>query len=157
MIFVTIGTQLPFDRLITNIDQWAERQHADVFAQIGNTEIKPKYIKYASYLDPIEAEKMFKESSVIISHAGMGSVLNALKYKKPLIAMPRIAAKGEHRNEHQLATAKWIESFDGVNIAWDEKGLWDLLRKLDTLTSGGAISDYASPQLIQNLKQFFSS
>jgi len=117
MIFVTTGTQLPFDRLVMNVDEWAGRHNVEVFAQIGNTTEEPKNIQHAPYISAMEAEDMFKQSSVIVSHAGMGSVLNALKYKKPLIVMPRIAAKGEHRNEHQLATAKWISDIDGINVA----------------------------------------
>ncbi|MEE9330715.1 MAG: glycosyltransferase [Methylophilaceae bacterium] len=147
--------QLPFDRLVMRVDEWAKNNSVnDIFAQIGDTSHVPENINYAPYLTPSEAEEMFQKSEVIVSHAGMGSVLNALKYKKPIIAMPRLASKGEHRNEHQLATAKWISDIDGITIAWDEDELLELLDSVDNLKSGSAISNYASPELIQNLRRF---
>ena len=36
MIFVTVGTQLAFDRMIKAVDEWAgARGRTDVFAQVG--------------------------------------------------------------------------------------------------------------------------
>ena len=42
MIFVTVGGQTPFDRLVRTVDNWA-LQHAcsDAFAQIGDTAWRP--------------------------------------------------------------------------------------------------------------------
>ena len=42
MIFATVGTQLPFDRLIVALDQWAASSpDVEVFAQIGRGEYRP--------------------------------------------------------------------------------------------------------------------
>lgn len=39
MIFVTVGHQTPFDRLIRLVDRWAEENmRHDLFAQIGHGE-----------------------------------------------------------------------------------------------------------------------
>jgi len=158
MIFVTVGVQLPFDRLVSKVDEWAKENNEEaVFAQIGDTDSTPKNIEYAQYLDSSEAENMFRKANIIVSHAGMGSVLNALKYKKPIIAMPRLAARGEHRNDHQLATSKWISDIDGISIAWDETELFDLLAKVNNLEAGVTINDYASTELVENLQKFFAS
>lgn len=156
MIFVTVGVQLPFDRLVSRVDEWAgQNEVEDIFAQVGKTKTLPKNIEYARYLDSGQAEEMFQRSSIIVSHAGMGSLLNALKYKKPIIAMPRLAANNEHRNNHQVATSKWVSNIEGVSIAWDENELFDLLTKLNTLEPGPAINEYASNELIENLQNFF--
>jgi len=158
MIFVTIGVQLPFDRLISAVDQWsAQNKHERIFAQIGNTDFIPKHMEFTSYMNSADAEEMFEKSTVIISHAGMGSILNALKYKKPIIAMPRLADKGEHRNNHQLATARWISGINGISIAWNEDELFDLLTKADTLQPGMSVNEYAPEKLINNVKNFLSS
>lgn len=40
MIFVTVGTQVQFDRLIRTVDEWAgARARSDIFAQIGPSTI----------------------------------------------------------------------------------------------------------------------
>lgn len=155
MIFVTVGTQLPFDRLVTAVDGWAKEKDVEVFAQTGETSIKPTTIRHAEYLTPTEADKMFREATLIVSHAGVGSILSALKYKKPIVILPRRASLGEHRNEHQLATAKWVGARSGITVAWDEN---ELLKVLDSAKfhAGESISDFASPELIYNVKAFIA-
>ena len=48
---------------------------------------------------PSEFEAVLREASVIVAHAGIGTVLKAYKYRKPIILVPRQAAFGEHRND----------------------------------------------------------
>ena len=58
MIFVTVGEQLPFDRLIKTVDEWAASQgREDVFAQIGKASYIPKHIKWTKFVSP---EKFIK-------------------------------------------------------------------------------------------------
>ncbi len=154
MIFVTVGTQLSFDRLISAVDQWASKNPGiDIYAQVGPTDSSPKNIKYSDFLSPDKADELFKKSSLIVSHAGMGSILTALKYKKPILIMPRRASLGEHRNDHQLATAKWLGDSPGVTVAWDEKEIDGLLDNRNALNGGDGICDHASPELINYLKK----
>lgn len=158
MIFVTVGTQLSFDRLIVAIDQWAANNPSEkVFAQIGPAKYTPQHIEYSDFVAPNKADELFRQASLIVSHAGMGSILTALKYRKPILIMPRHANLGEHRNDHQLATAKWLGSTPGVIVAKDENEVSDLLNNRQKLNSGSAISDFASPDLIRHLKEFIHS
>lgn len=87
----------------------------------------------------------------------MGSILTALRYKKPILVLPRRADLGEHRNDHQLATAKWLSNRAGLTVAWNEEELLGYLSNSDALSSGEAISDYATDELIFKLKSFISS
>lgn len=158
MIFVTVGTQLSFDRMVDAVDSWAaQAQGIEIHAQIGPSALKPKHVAYSAFLKPQEADALFRKSTLIVAHAGMGSILTALRYKKPILIMPRKAALGEHRNDHQMATAKWLGSRPGVSVAWDEKELQEILNNRSQLNSGGGISDFASPELINNLKSFIHS
>ena len=53
MIFVTVGAQMAFDRLIRGVDQWArERGRDDVFAQIGPAEYEPSSVRFVRNLSP---------------------------------------------------------------------------------------------------------
>ena len=52
MIFVAVGTQLPFDRLIRSVDQWAGRSRHEVFAQIGPADYVPRNMPYARFISP---------------------------------------------------------------------------------------------------------
>lgn len=67
---------------------------------------------------------------------------------------------GEHRNEHQLATAAKFAGRPGLHIA-DEAG--DVEPLIDRVLAGGEgggsgdFSPYASPQLIDTLKTFINA
>jgi UDP-N-acetylglucosamine transferase subunit ALG13 len=155
VIFVTVGTQLAFDRLIAAVDAWSANHPAvKVFAQIGPAGTLPEHMKFADFVAPDMADELFMEASLIVSHAGMGSILTALRYKKPILIMPRRASLGEHRNDHQLATAKWLGNTPGVAVAWDEKEISNFLDRREMLSGGEGISDFASPELIQRLKAY---
>jgi UDP-N-acetylglucosamine transferase subunit ALG13 len=130
MIFVTVGEQLPFDRLITAVDIWAADSGEEVFAQIGNSQLKPKNIQYKKHVDPIEFKHVFLEADFIIAHAGMGTIITALELRKPLLVMPRQASFGEHRNDHQLATAKRFLEQGYISVADDVP---ELMKKLEDL------------------------
>lgn len=159
MIFVTVGTQLPFDRLTSSIDRWNEVENQKVFIQTGPSTYIPKHAESAQFIEPNKADQLFRESHLIISHAGMGSILTALRYQKPIIIMPRLASLGEHRNDHQLATCKWLGNRSGIIVAHDENQLIRLLNESQAkgLGGGNAISPFASEELINNLKKFFNS
>jgi UDP-N-acetylglucosamine transferase subunit ALG13 len=124
VIFVTVGTQLPFDRLIGAMDDWAAAHpHIKVFAQVGPTTRPPRHMAHAAFLSPQEAETRLRSASLIVAHAGMGTVLTALQAGRPVVILPRRASLGEHRNEHQLATARWLATRPGVGVAMDESEL----------------------------------
>lgn len=157
MIFATVGTQLPFDRLIRALDDW-QAQHPDepVEAQIGPSQLHPKHLRYRSHLPPAEVERLTRECRVVVAHAGMGSVLTALRFRKPIILVPRKASLGEHRNDHQMATARWLERTPGVRIAWevgDMPALLDMPVNADTVAE---ISPHAQDQLVHRLRDFFA-
>ncbi len=131
MIFVTVGTQLAFDRMISAIDEWAGSGcHDEVFAQIGDSLLTPRNIDWVPSLDQPTFKVRIRESSLIVSHAGMGTILMALELGKPLIVMPRRAELGEHRNDHQLATARELHQRGLITVADDAE---DLIRQMDEI------------------------
>ena len=157
MIFVTTGTELPFDRLIRAVDGWAiDEGVSGVFAQIGKNGWEPKHIEYCNFLLPVNFDEMFLAADLIISHAGMGTILSALYHGKPILTMPRMASLGEHRSEHQIATAKRMMELGGVNVASDEIELRKLLRDPKKLLQTRRISRYANNDLIRGIQGFIN-
>jgi UDP-N-acetylglucosamine transferase subunit ALG13 len=155
LIFVTVGTQLPFDRMIEAVDTWAaNRPDEKLFGQIGVTKKRPVHFEAVDFVPPGRANELFLQASLIVSHAGMGSILSALRYRKPILIMPRRTALGEMRNDHQLATAKWLGGRPGVSVAWDESELVSMLENRRQLTAGSGISEHAEPAFIERLRDF---
>ncbi|SNS14417.1 UDP-N-acetylglucosamine transferase subunit ALG13 [Noviherbaspirillum humi] len=157
MIFLTVGTQLPFDRLVAAVDDWAAlNPEVELFGQIGAGDYKPLHFRHADYLTPEAADNHFRRASLIVSHAGMGSILTALKYRKSILMLPRRAALGEHRNDHQLATAKWLGQRPGIVVAEETADVGRLLDRRESFGGGDAIGDFAETGLILRLQDFVS-
>jgi UDP-N-acetylglucosamine transferase subunit ALG13 len=131
VIFVTVGVQLPFDRLIRAVDELAPLLSQPVFAQTGRTSYRPSNIQYSETLAPREFGERFDEASMIVSHAGIGTIMRALKLSKPIVVFPRYASNGEHRNDHQLATCAQLKDRDGIYVAHTASDLQDLLTRAE--------------------------
>jgi len=123
LILVTVGTQLPFDRLIKWIDSIAKDLPKPVLAQIGKGKYVPENMKWIKDIAPADFDRLFMDASVIVSHAGIGTVLTAKRFGKPIVLVPRQAALGEHRNDHQLATVSQLSGRHGIYIAHTEHEL----------------------------------
>lgn len=148
---------MPFDRLVTAIDLWAEQMkpEADVFAQIGDSAYRPRAMRYTKALTPAEFAQTVAQADVIVAHAGMGSVLTGMELGKPLVLMPRRGDLQETRNDHQIATAHWLAERPGIFIAEREADLPAALAAAMAASKGSAaISPYASPDLLAAVRQF---
>jgi UDP-N-acetylglucosamine transferase subunit ALG13 len=155
VILVTVGTELPFDRLLKAVDQWAEtRGRSDVFAQIGANAWEPAHFPFRDFMEPAEFSERLRSSDLIVAHAGMGTILSALHYGKALLVMPRRAGLGEQRNDHQLATAGRLLEMGKINVAFDEQELIHKLDRVDQLVAGARIGPAAGEELLAALRQF---
>jgi UDP-N-acetylglucosamine transferase subunit ALG13 len=155
VIFVTVGTQLAFDRLITAVDVWAATNSGcEVFAQIGPSRLVPRHIESAQFVSPGECSERMHAATAIVAHAGMGTILSALELGKPLLVMPRRASLGEHRNEHQLATSQRFAELGRVKVAFDETELPRRLSELDRVTAQPRINPYAPEEFLAGLRAF---
>jgi UDP-N-acetylglucosamine transferase subunit ALG13/glycosyltransferase involved in cell wall biosynthesis len=155
VIFVTVGTQIPFDRMVRAVDAWAlERHRSDVFAQIGPTDYRPKHIEWVPFLDPNECREKLSQASTIVAHAGMGTILSALELGKPIVVMPRRALFHEHRSDHQVDTAHRFG--DRVGVARDDRELHVLLDRLSDLSVSERIGATASARLLAAVRSFVS-
>lgn len=127
MILVTVGTQLPFDRLIRWMDTAAETIDEEVVAQCGEGTYQARRFDARPWIAPGDFDRLVGIARLIVSHAGIGSVLIAQKHGKPIVLVPRRAALEEHRNDHQLATADALRDRPGIYVADSEERLRELL------------------------------
>ncbi len=127
MILLTVGTQLPFCRFVSLVDKWCETSKEKVIAQVGADSNSYRFLDVINFIPVNEFEEIILETSLIVSHAGMGSILTALKYNKPIILFPRDAGLSEHRNNHQQATLRAFKDTPGVYAAFNERELIELL------------------------------
>ncbi|MBB2696641.1 glucuronosyltransferase [Rhizobium phaseoli] len=157
MILVTVGTQLPFDRLVKSVDAFAKELTKPVLAQIGKGTYTPENMKWIKNIDPADFDRIFREASVIVSHAGIGTVLTAKRFGKPIILVPRKAALGEHRNDHQLATVSQLIDRPGIYVAHDDDELKDYLLQDLSSPSHEDPSDVGRTSLVNYLKGYLAA
>ena len=154
MIFATVGTQLPFDRLILGLDQWAaSNPDVEVFAQIGDRGRQPEHIDWAREIDPQEFRERLHECDTVVAHAGMGTIISAIELGKRVIVMPRRASLAEHRNDHQLATAARPGHLKGLEVAQDADALTQALARRTAWRHEFTVSE-PHPQLIATIRRF---
>lgn len=104
MIFVTLGTQdKPFQRLLDAIQKQIDNGTIkdEVIVQAGCTKFESKQMKLYDMMDIETFETYVKNCDLMIAHGGVGSILDALKQDKKVIAAPRLGKYGEAANDHQ--------------------------------------------------------
>ena len=110
MIYVTVGTMyLDFPRLVRAMDAIAETTEERVVIQTGLGTTLPVHCSHFDFKSREDVLALQGESRLIVCHAGIGSVIDALGAKKPLIVVPRLKSFGEHNNDHQLELAQAVE------------------------------------------------
>jgi len=158
LIFVTVGTQLPFDRLVKAVDDWAaSRGIKDVVAQAGQSKLDAAAIRTFPAAPQAQIEEYERAAQLIVGHAGIGTILAAAELGKPLIIMPRRRCFGEHRNDHQLATADRFRERPGIYVAMSAEELHALLDGRDALAPAPESEPIGSPELIQALREFLGT
>ena len=157
VIFVVTGTQAPFDRLLSIIDKWAINQDTySVIAQTANSEVNFKNMTCFDYLEPDVFNEYFHNADVIIGHAGMGTIINALENKKKLVVFPRLVKYNEHRNDHQYHTAFGFEKLGLINVAYNEKDLFRYLNNIIDISVKRKINQNAEKQLLEKISNFIN-
>jgi len=138
MIFVAVGTQFSFDRLIQYMDEWAvSDNNADnetVIAQVSEGKYTPNHIQFHDFMSGEQYNNNIRNASVFVSHAGMGNIISARELGTPIIVMNRQFKLGEHRNDHQADGLQWMGKLDGVYTASTRQELFAHLNQIEKLT-----------------------
>lgn len=128
MIFITLGSQkFQFNRLLKAVDDLEVDE--EIFAQTGYSDYKPYKYDYKSFLDRDEFSDVMDKSDIVITHGGTGAIINAVKKKKKVIAVPRLAEYGEHVDNHQIQI---VEQFKELNLIYACEDM-DLNRALEVV------------------------
>ena len=129
MIFVTIGSMFPFDRMIRAMDAWAADagQGEEILAQIGDGAFEPRHMTWVRRLDRPDYAAAVARSRLVVAHAGIGSIVSAAEIGKPIVVLPRRVTFGEHTSDHQVETVSRLHGRPGVHVAETEGDLADCI------------------------------
>lgn len=133
MIFVCVGSrEYQFDRLIKVMDELVTNGEIEdtVFAQIGQSNYIPQSFNYKRFLDHNDFKNYQNKADIIITHAGTGALIGALKLHKQVIAVPRLAKHNEHIDDHQIQVAKVLEEEGYLKMVLDMEKISEEIHNL---------------------------
>ena len=156
MIFVTVGTQLPFERLVAAVDEWAGRAtpRPDVLAQVGAGRLDYPNMRCVRALDGSRYAEVIAQAELMIAHAGTGSILTALDRGVPVIVMPRDHRQAEHRDDHQSQTARQLEKMGLASVAWNASDLPELIEAALARSDEDRPSRQRSTELVDYIRSY---
>ena len=130
MIFVTVGTQkFQMDRLIKAIDELAGCSKEKFFVQTGHSGYVPKHCEHSSFLDRDTMNEKVNRCSLLICHAGVGSILLGLKRGKKVVVVPRLEMFGEHVDDHQVEIAESFANAGYIKAVEDVSSLANVINE----------------------------
>jgi len=96
MIFVTVGTT-DFDALVEEMDRIAPRLGEEVVAQIGRGRYEPRNLRW--FRSAPSLEPYYRQADVIVSHGGLGTVVEVASMGKPLVALSNPDRYDRHQDD----------------------------------------------------------
>lgn len=134
MIFITLGTQdKPFNRLLEAIQEQIDKGNIKdkIVVQAGCTKFESKDMEIFDLIPMDEFKNLMSKCDLLITHGGVGSIVDGLNKNKKVIAAARLAKYGEHVNDHQKQI---INNFneEGYILGLDDElsNLEELLKKV---------------------------
>jgi len=133
LIFLAVGNwHKGFDRLVKAVDDLIGSGVITdgVTAQTGYGSYKPKHMTVMNFCSPDEFKNLISKAELVVSHAGVGTIAQAIKESKPIVVVPRKASLGEHFDDHQFATAEALEKEHKVLVAYEVSELPNKLQQV---------------------------
>lgn len=128
MIFVTVGTnEAPFDRLLHAVAQVPGGE--EMVVQHGFSRIRPARATCFQLLPFETLVEYVRRSRVVVTHAGVGSVMVALANGKRPIVLPRLKRYGEAVDDHQVPFARRMAEQGLVTVLEDATRLAHVLEE----------------------------
>ncbi len=134
LILVTLGTQdKSFVRLLNAIEYQIKKGviKEPVIVQAGYTKYNSDYMQIFDFISKEEFDQLIKKCDVLITHGGVGSIIEGLKNNKKVIAAPRLAKYKEHTNDHQIQIIKNFSKRKYIIALWDFDELGNILINID--------------------------
>jgi beta-1,4-N-acetylglucosaminyltransferase len=103
LTLVTVGNgHQPFLRLLDGVMAIADKLPRPLIVQSGHTSFSSSEAQVLSFMDRDEFVRVLREASLVISHAGAGSIIEAATEGHVPVVVPRLARYGEIVDDHQL-------------------------------------------------------
>lgn len=140
---VTVGNaHQPFARLLKAVDTIAHQLPQPVTMQHGHTAFQSKHCRMRNFLPMDEFIELVASVKLVITHAGAGSILQAIDANQRPVVMPRRAMHQEHVDDHQVELAQAFSTRGLIVLAMDTDQLGSAVQQaLATATADRPLGD----------------
>ena len=139
MIFATLGTnEAPFDRLLVALG--ALQLDEPLIVQCGHSSVRPVNADCVEFLDFEEMAGHVRSARIVVTHAGVGSVLLCLAEGVRPIVVPRRRRHREAVDDHQLEFGRHLHASGLVTLVEDPERLQGAVahgQRLESRPEGG--------------------
>lgn len=153
MILVTVGaSHFRFDRLLHAVDGLSTSEA--VVVQHGPSPVRPAGARCIEFLPFDAVAELVGQARVVVTHAGVGSILLSLMHDKRPVVVPRLRSFGETVDDHQVESARRFARAGLVTLVEDPRGL-----PLAIANGGGAASPAPREDvsLVDDLRAYLES
>ena len=160
MIFVTAGNHFQgFERLLKKVDEIAPRIPHEIVIQKGYSKYVPQNTKYFDFVPMNIAMEYLQKSDLVVSHAGMGTIILCKEYGIPIVIFPRREKFKEHVNDHQMEIAQVLEKRGDKNIyiAYEENQLEEKMMKIVGKKGIVGAENRGRENLVRTIKEFIET
>jgi beta-1,4-N-acetylglucosaminyltransferase len=148
-IFASVGNATqPFDRFLRMVDEVAGRSRLRTLIQTGAGVYRPRNAETVDFVGRAEFDELCRAADFVITHAGVGSVMTAVRLGKVPIVVPRRQDQGEVINDHQFELAAELSRMGWCRVA---SGVDDLLGYLQAAPGGVPAAEIVSNRLMREL------
>ena len=157
MIFVTVGNHFQgFERLLEKVDEIAPRLPHEIVVQKGYSKYIPKNTKYFDFVPANTALDYVRNSDLVVSHAGMGTIILCREHGTPILIFPRREKFGEHVNDHQLEIAQVLEKRGDPNtyIVYEENQLEEKIKEAVGKREAPRLENRGRENLVRTIAEF---
>lgn len=157
MILVVLGTQdKPFTRLLKAVEnaKIVGLIQDEVIVQSGLSDYQSDVMQVFDLIPFDEFDALMDQADLIITHGGVGTILNALKKHKKIIACPRLAKYGEHGNDHQLQLCEEFEKKGYIKVCQQFEKLHHVINDMKDFEP----NEYESTtvQVVERIRKFMN-
>ena len=153
MILVIVGiSRLPFDRLLAALHALPPGEHLAI--QSGVSSGGPSHAEYFGYLPFDDLVAMVARARVVVTHAGVGSMMTTLAEGKRPIVVPRLKRFGEAVDDHQLVLARRLAAEGVVTVVEDAADLAGAIAEAGTSPAFVVTPD---ERLVEELRSYIES
>ena len=156
LLFVTVGTVMPFDRLTDMVATLKAKGviRQRVMMQVGIGGARPEGVETVETMTFEDMQNVLKDADIVVCHGGTGSIITALRQGCRVVAAPRLFRLREHYDDHQEEITRALEARGLLRVANTPEELAAAMADVASREPRSATSDPA--ELIDHLRSLIS-